>query len=260
MNVLGIDIGGTGIKGAPVDVQKGALRTERFRIPTPRPALPNAVASVVRQIAKNFKAKGPIGITFPGVVKSGIIHTAPNMGPEWLGVDAQALFSKATGCRATVLNDADAAGIAEMRFGAGAGRSGLVMTVTLGTGIGTALFYNGVLVPNSELGHIEVRGKDAEKRASDRIRETKDLSWKKWAKNVNEYLQMLEMLLNPELFIIGGGVSKKWDKVANLIEVKAKVVPARLLNDAGIVGAALSALDRAPDVKPGKATRKRSRK
>ena len=244
MEILGIDIGGSGIKGAPVDVGTGGLTAERFRIPTPEPSLPDAVAAVVVEIAQHFNWRGPIGCTFPAVVKNGVTLSAANVARAWLGADAQNLFTRETGCPVLVLNDADAAGIAEMRFGAGKDRPGVVLLLTLGTGIGSALFVDGALVPNTELGHMVLpRGSEAEQWAADRIRTEKDLSWKKWTKRLNEVLAYLEILFSPDLFILGGGVSKNHDKFMPLLKVHAPVVPARLLNEAGIVGAALAAKD-----------------
>ena len=243
MDILGIDIGGSGIKGAPVDVSTGTFAKERFKVLTPRPAVPDAVAEAVRAVAAEFSWSGPAGITFPGVVANGVIRTAANLDPAWIGVDARALFAGATGLpEVEVLNDADAAGQAEMRFGAGVGEKGTVVMLTFGTGIGSALFTGGVLVPNTEFGHIEVRGKDAEKRASDRARELHELDWEHWAGRVDEYMSHLEALIWPDLFIVGGGVSRKADKFLPLLEgLRARVVPAKMLNDAGIVGAALTA-------------------
>jgi len=239
--VLGIDIGGTGIKAAPVDVAAGRPVAERVKLPTPRPATPDAVRPVIRQLVDQFAWQGPIGITFPGVVSAGMIRTAANLDPGWIGVNGPAFLGEAAGQPVTVLNDADAAGIAEMRFGAGQGQRGTVLLLTLGTGIGSALFYNGVLVPNTEFGHIEIGGKDAEARASERVREEQDLSWGKWAGRVDTYLDKMEALLSPDLIIIGGGISKKSDKFLPRLTLKARVVPAVLLNDAGIVGAAMAA-------------------
>jgi polyphosphate glucokinase len=239
--VLGIDIGGTGIKAAPVDVETGKLTAERVKLATPHPALPEAVADVVHELVKGFSWTGQAGITFPGVVSDGITRTAANLGAAWIGLDSRALFSKATGLSVTLLNDADAAGLAEMKFGAGAGQQGVVLMLTLGTGIGSALFVDGVLVPNTEFGHIEIRGKDAEKRASEIVREEEDLSWGKWAGRVDEYLMHMEALLSPALIIIGGGISRKADKfLPRLTGLHARVVPAKLFNDAGIVGAAMA--------------------
>ena len=237
--ILGIDIGGSGVKGAPVDVANGTLLAERFRIETPQPATPDAVAAAVAEVTAHFDWHAPVGATMPGVVKSGTLLTAANIHQSWVGTNAAQVFTRASGCPVTVLNDADAAGIAEMRFGAGKGRSGVVVMVTLGTGIGSAVFNNGVLLPNTELGHIEIRGKDAETRASARVREEKDLSFKMWGKRVDEYLDRIDALLWPDVVIIGGGVSKKADRFFPYLTTRAEVVPAQLLNDAGIVGAAL---------------------
>jgi polyphosphate glucokinase len=242
MHALGIDIGGTGIKGAPVDTDEGKLLADRQKIDTPHPARPDAVADVVGQLVKSFSWSGPIGITFPGVVTSGVTRTAANLDPAWLGLDARALFAEAAGNPVQVLNDADAAGVAEMKFGAGVGEHGTVLMLTFGTGIGSALFIDGTLVPNTEFGHIEIKGKDAEKRASEHAKELHDLSWGKWAGRVDEYLQHMEALLSPDLFIVGGGISKESGKwVPLLTGIRARIVPAALLNDAGIVGAAMAA-------------------
>lgn len=242
MHVLGIDIGGTGIKAAPVDVTTGTLLAERVKVPTPHPAVPDSVAEVVSGLVAEFGWSGPAGITFPGVVIDGITRTAANLDPSWLGRDARALFGKATGLPVTVLNDADAAGVAEMRFGAGAGHSGTVLMLTFGTGIGSALFTGSTLVPNTEFGHIEIRGKDAEKRASERARVEHDLGWGAWAGRVGEYLAHMEALLSPTLIILGGGVSRKADRfLPHLDHLQTRVVPATLHNDAGLVGAAMAA-------------------
>lgn len=243
MQILGIDIGGSGIKGAPVDVSSGKLLTERQRIPTPQPSVPEAVGDVVAELARSFQWAGPIGCTFPAVVKAGVTYSAANVDKSWVNFEAQKLLEKKTQCPVLVLNDADAAGIAEMQFGAGRGQAGLVIVLTFGTGIGSAIFVDGRLVPNTEFGHMEIRGKDAEHRAADRIREEKDLSWEKWAGRVNEFLERMELLFSPDLFIIGGGVSKKHQKFIPLLHTRAEIVPAQLLNDAGIIGAALAAKD-----------------
>ena len=243
MHALGIDIGGSGIKAAPVDVATGKLLADRQKMATPRPALPDAVADIVKQLTTSFSWSGPIGVTFPGVVIDGVTRTAHNMDPAWLGLDAGALFAKAAGHQVRMLNDADAAGVAEMTFGAGAGEKGTVLLLTFGTGIGSALFTQGILVPNTEFGHIEIRGQDAETRASERAKELGDLSWGKWAGHVDEYLQAIEALLAPQLIIVGGGISKHSDKwVPRLTGIRARIVPAKLLNDAGIVGAAMTAV------------------
>jgi polyphosphate glucokinase len=238
---LGIDIGGTGIKGAPVDTDTGELIAPRHRIPTPQPATPDAVAKVVAQVAQEFDWTGPIGATFPAVVKQGIVGTAANVDAAWIGCDATALFSRACGgAEVAVINDADAAGIAEMQFGAGRGRTDTVVMVTLGTGIGSAVFVDRVLVPNSELGHIKIRGKEAEHRAAEVVREREELSWKQWAKRLTEYFAHLEALIWPDLIVVGGGVSKKHEKFLPHVRTRAEIVPAQLLNEAGIVGAAVA--------------------
>jgi polyphosphate glucokinase len=240
VQVLGIDIGGTGIKAAPVDLTTGTLAGERVKVPTPRPAVPDVIAGVVRDLAKGFGWTGPAGITFPGVVINGITMTAHNLDPVWIGLDACALFAEATGLEVAVLNDADMAGVAEMKFGAGAGEQGTVMMLTFGTGIGSALFRAGTLVPNTEFGHIEIHGHDAESRASERAKVLHDLSWGSWAGRVDNYLDHVEALVAPDLFIIGGGISRKADKFIPLLtSIRARIVPAALHNDAGIVGAAM---------------------
>ena len=247
MQVLGIDIGGTGIKAAPVDTTKGTLLTERVKVETPRPAKPDAVATVVAQHVKNFEWAGPVGITFPGVVVNGVTMTAANLAPAWVEMDTRALFNKAADASTSLINDADAAGLAEVKFGARAGHQGTVLMLTFGTGIGSALFRDGILVPNTEFGHIEIRGQDAEKRASERAKELHDLSWGKWAGRVDEYLRHIEALTAPDLIIIGGGISRKADKFLPLLtSLRATVVPAAMQNDAGIVGAALWASLDAP--------------
>ncbi|HYY16131.1 MAG TPA: ROK family protein [Gammaproteobacteria bacterium] len=240
MEILGIDIGGTGIKGAPVDIDRGVLRAERYRLLTPQPATPDAVADTVAKVAIHFKWTGPIGCAFPAVIKDGVAYSAANVDKSWIGTDGQMLLTRKTKCPSHLLNDADAAGIAEMAFGAGKGRAGVVMMLTFGTGIGCALFLNGHLLPNTELGHLEIRGKEAEQRASDRIRRKKALSWRKWATRVDEYLRELEALFSPDLFIIGGGVSKKHAKFLPLLKTRAPIEPAQLLNNAGMIGAALA--------------------
>jgi len=238
---LGIDIGGSGMKAAPVDPVKGDLVRERLRIPTPQPATPESVAEKVAEIVAHFEWTGPVGVTVPAVVKKGIVMTAANIDESWIGTDAAQLFSTSTGCGIRVINDADAAGIAEMRFGAGRDHDGVVLMITLGTGIGCAVFNDGVLLPNTELGHIEIHGHDAEQHASAKNREDTGDSWKKWGGRVNEYLRHLDALLWPDLIIIGGGVSKKADKFFEYLDVRAEIVVAQLENDAGIIGAALIA-------------------
>ncbi|MEU6621780.1 polyphosphate--glucose phosphotransferase [Streptomyces litmocidini] len=244
MNVFGVDIGGSGIKGAPVDLGRGALAEERHKVLTPQPATPDGVAGCVAEVVTHFGWTGPVGVTFPGVVTGSTVRTAANVDKSWIGVDAGTLISdRLGGLPVTVLNDADAAGVAEMTFGAGRGRKGTVILLTLGTGIGSAVFVDGRLVPNTELGHLELKGHDAETRASTRAKEDEGLTWEHWAtKRLRKYLAHVEMLFSPELFIIGGGVSRKADKFLPLIEgVRAKIVPAELQNDAGIVGAGMAA-------------------
>lgn len=241
MTVLGIDIGGSGIKGAPVDVLQGVLVADRLRIPTPRPAKPKAVALVIAALVEHFRWSGPIGCTFPGVVEGGIVRTAANIDKSWIDVDGTRLFERRAKCPITLLNDADAAGTAEMRFGAGRGKAGLVIMLTLGTGIGSALFMDGRLLSNTELGHLVIRGKVAEARASANARKQQALSWKAWARRLDEYLHYVDELLSPELFILGGGVSKRHQRYLPYLTVNTPVVPAEMRNNAGIVGAALAA-------------------
>lgn len=241
VEVLGIDIGGSGIKGALVDVLTGEMTTERHRIPTPSPAEPEAVAEVVAEIARHFEWQGPIGCTYPGVVRHGIVYSAANVDKSWIGTDAVTLFERTTGSPVRVLNDADAAGVAEMLFGAGKHRQGVVIMLTFGTGIGTAIFIDGHLLPNTEFGHLPIRGKDAEHRAASRVRDDEKLKWAEWAERVNEFLEHMEFFFSPDLFIIGGGVSKKQHKFMHHLTATADLVPAQLLNEAGIIGAALAA-------------------
>jgi len=241
MHVLGIDVGGSGIKGAPVDTETGKLLGERIRIKTPKQAEPEPVVQVVAEIARSFDWKGPIGIGFPAPIKTGITMMAANVSEKWVGTNADDLFTRVTGCDCTMINDADAAGLAEMKFGAGVGQPGTVIMVTLGTGIGSAIFYRGVLLPNTEFGHLEVQGRDAESRASDAARQRDELSWKKYAKRLNLFLASMERLFWPDLFIVGGGISKVSEKYLPLLEIETPIVPAQLLNEAGIVGAALAA-------------------
>lgn len=243
MEILGIDIGGSGIKGAIVDTERGEFATDRIRIETPQPAKPRAVAEVVAEISDRFTWKAPLGCTFPAVVQHGVTLTAANVDDDWIGTDAMALFEAQTGNPVVVLNDADAAGIAEMKFGAGRNRCGLVVILTLGTGVGSSLFIDGRLVPNTEFGHLIIRGKDAEWRTSDRARQVKGYSWKAWGKRLTEHLQYMESLITPDLFIIGGGVSKKFQKFFPHIACNTEIVPAQLRNRAGIVGAAIAAVD-----------------
>ncbi|QEV19942.1 polyphosphate--glucose phosphotransferase [Streptomyces alboniger] len=243
MEIFGVDIGGSGIKGAPVDLDRGDLAQERHKVLTPHPATPDAVVEGVREVVEHFGWTGDVGVTFPGVITNGVVRTAANVDKGWVGKDIRKLVSdRLGGACVTVLNDADAAGVAEMHRGAGQGRTGTVLMLTLGTGIGSALFTGGRLVPNTELGHLELHGHDAEKKASSKAREDEDLSWEHWARRVQKYLAHVEMLFSPELFIIGGGVSRKAHKFLPLIEgIEAEIVPAQLQNNAGIVGAAMAA-------------------
>jgi polyphosphate glucokinase len=240
--VMGVDVGGSGIKGVPVDVETGELQGERYRLETPEKAKPDDVAATVAQVVSYFNYTGPVGVGFPAVIRGGTVYTAANIDESWIGTPGEKLLSKATGCPVYMLNDADAAGIAEMKFGVGRENPhGVIMMITIGTGLGTAIFVDGKLVPNTELGHIEIRGKDAEKRASDAARQKKDMSWEEWGEKFNEYLSNLERLFWPDMFVLGGGTSKLFSKFEPYLHLKAKVVPAQLLNQAGIIGAALFA-------------------
>ncbi|GAB95086.1 polyphosphate glucokinase [Kineosphaera limosa] len=241
---LGIDVGGSGIKGAPVDLGAGAFAAERLRIETPHDSTPRNVVDVIAQVAEQFAdatAGRAIGVTVPAVVTHGVVRSAANIDDSWIDTDAGALLREKLGRPVTVLNDADAAGVAEMRFGAGKDARGTVLIATLGTGIGTALFVDGILVPNTEFGHLEIDGHDAESKAANSAREREDLSWKAWAKRLQRYFSHIEWLLWPDLIIVGGGVSKKADKFLPLLDLRAPIIPAQLLNDAGIIGAAYQA-------------------
>ncbi|PRY47937.1 polyphosphate glucokinase [Geodermatophilus tzadiensis] len=241
---FGVDIGGSGIKGGLVDLALGALVGERVRVETPRPSTPEAVYREVAGIVASFGWTGRIGVTYPGVMKRGVAYTAANMDPGWIGTDVDAGMTVLVPGTVETLNDADAAGLAEMRYGAGRDRRGVVLMLTFGTGIGSALFVDGHLVPNTEFGHIQVDGHDGEKRASAAAKDREDLSYPQWAKRVDRYLDVLENGLWPDLIIVGGGVSKKAHKWVPLLTTRTEVVPAQLLNDAGIVGAALTAAER----------------
>ena len=243
MAVLGIDIGGSGIKGAPVDTENGEFTADRFRIPTPSPGNPEQVIEVIRRIVDHFEWEDKIGAGFPGVVQRGVVKTAANVSLEWVDKDLAGMIEETTGCQAVVLNDADAAGLAEMRFGMGREyENDYVLFLTVGTGIGSAFFVKGQLWPNSEMGHLQVRGKDAEHRAGDGVRKDKDLSWKKWGKRLREVLQIYDFLFNPDVIILGGGVSKKFNKYGKYLKnINAEVIPAQLRNQAGIIGAAMAA-------------------
>ncbi len=241
MTTLGIDIGGSGIKGALVDTLKGETTSERVRLSTPDPSTPENCAQVVREIVEYLKYKGPLGVTFPAVVQHGVTLTAANVDKSWIDFDAEDLLREVTGLPVILLNDGDAAGIAEITFGAGKGVNGTVAMFTFGTGIGSAFFIDGVLFPNTEFGHLLIRDKDAEKRASAKVKEDKNLSWREWAERVNEFFVEIDKLFTPDRIIIGGGISKKFDKFEKYLKSNAEIVPAKFFNDAGIVGAAMAA-------------------
>lgn len=242
--ILGIDIGGSGMKAGEVDTTRGEMITERFRIPTPQPAAPEAMVDVVSHLTEHFSWSGPVGVGFPGVIQNGIVRTAANLDKSWVDVDGDALFTAATGCDVVMINDADAAGLAEVRYGAGHGIPGVVIMITLGTGIGSAVFVDGTLVPNTEFGHLLMDGEIAEDRASARAREERGLSMKKWGQELELYLRELERLLWPDLFIVGGGISKAFDEFAgHLDDVRTPIAVAEQRNHAGIIGAALAHRD-----------------
>ncbi len=241
--VVGVDIGGTGIKVAPVDIAAGELTIERIRLNTPSPATPQAIAAVVGEVLRHVDVAGPVGLAMPAVVRGGIVETASHIDPTWIGVDAAEFFSKVTGRPVAVLNDADAAGIAEVRFGAGRDTAGVVAVITLGTGIGSALFADGTLVPNSELGHLPFYEGVAEDWAAESVREREDLSWEEYARRLQAYLDLVQRVLWPQLIIIGGGISNIADKFLPLLQLRTPIVPAQLRNHAGIIGAALYAPD-----------------
>jgi polyphosphate glucokinase len=236
---FGVDVGGSGIKGAPVDLRTGELAADRLRIPTPRPATPEAIAEVIREVLDHFRWDEPFGCTYPGVVQHGVVRTAANVDPSWIDTDAHKLLLSVTGRHALLVNDADAAGVAEARFGAAKDFEGLVLVSTLGTGIGSALLINGTLVPNTEFGHVEIDGHDAETRAAESAREREDLSWEDWAGRLTRYFQHVESLLWPDLIVVGGGVSKKAHSWMPLVQTRATMVPAALRNNAGMVGGAV---------------------
>ncbi|GAA5142519.1 ROK family protein [Nocardioides marinquilinus] len=241
-HAVGVDFGGSGIKGAPVDLERGDFAADRVRIPTPDPSTPEAVAEVVAELLGELEGHdGPVGITVPGVVRGGTVHTAANIDPSWVGTEADALFARTLGRAVFAINDADAAGLAEVRFGAARGQKGVVVVTTLGTGIGSALLHDGVLVPSSELGHVEIDGRVAETWTANSVRERDDLSWDDWASRLTVYYRHLERLLSPDLFVVGGGVSKHAADFLPMVEIDTPIVPALLRNKAGIVGAALHA-------------------
>ncbi|MGH9132459.1 MAG: polyphosphate--glucose phosphotransferase [Ilumatobacteraceae bacterium] len=238
---FGIDIGGTGMKAAPVDLDTGELLDKRYRIDTPQPATPEAMVPVVKELVSHFSWSGPVGAAMPAIVRHGVVWSAANIDESWIGTDADALFTEATGCEVGMMNDADAAGVAEMTFGAGRGRAGVVIVLTFGTGIGSGLFVDGRLVPNTELGHIQIDGLDAEERAAASARKRDDLTWAQWASRANRYLFEIVKLFSPELIIIGGGASKRADDWVPLLNLDTEVAVASMANNAGIVGAALMA-------------------
>ncbi|GAB3588890.1 polyphosphate--glucose phosphotransferase [Calidifontibacter terrae] len=244
---LGIDVGGSGIKGAPVDLSTGQFAADRLRIPTPEKSTPENVVKVIAQIVEHFAdqiGNEAVGITLPAVVTHGVVRTAANIDKSWIDTDVEKLLEKTLKRDVVVMNDADAAGVGELQYGAAKGQEGLVLVSTLGTGIGSALLNHGVLVPNTEFGHLEIDGHDAESRAADSVRDAKDMSWEKWAKRLQTYYSHIEMLLSPDLIVVGGGVSSKSEKFLPLLDLRAPIVPAKLENAAGIVGAAWSAANK----------------
>ncbi len=242
--ILGIDVGASGIKGALVDVDNGKLHGERFRVPTPHPSTPDAMAAAFAEIVEFFNYKGPIGCGFPAIVKHGVAQSAANIDAGWIGTNIEEVFGKYSGCPVFVTNDADAAGVAEMRYGVGKGENGLVLLITIGTGLGSCLFYKGMMIPNTELGHVLWKnGKSAEAHASSGARERMKISRKDWADRFSEYLVHLERLFSPDLFILGGGESKFFEQYKTQLHTQARVIPAKLLNNAGIIGAAAYAAE-----------------
>jgi polyphosphate glucokinase len=239
---FGVDVGGSGIKGGIVDMDTGLLIGERIKVLTPQPATPSAVAKGIAEVVNGFGWTGPLGVTYPGVVTHGVVQTAANVDKSWIGTNARDVIgAELDGQDVTILNDADAAGLAEARYGAGRDQSGLVVLLTFGTGIGSAVIHNGTLIPNTELGHLEVDGKEAEHRAASSVKERNDWSYEKWAKQVTRVLVAIENVIWPDLFIAGGGISRKADKWLTLLENRTPVVAAALQNTAGIVGAAMAA-------------------
>jgi len=241
-HILGIDVGGTGIKGAPVDVVEGRLLTERYKVLTPQPPTPEAVADTLTELVDHFEWEGPIGLGFPAIIKNGVALSAANIDRSWIGQNVETLFSRATGgLPVKAINDADAAGIAEIYFGEGSEKDGTVILITIGSGLGSALFTDGHLVPNTEFGHIFLEGQVAEHYASNRTREKEKLSWSAWGQRFNTYLQHLHRILSPDLVILGGGASKAFQEFSKHLEVPVRVRPARHLNGAGTIGAACHA-------------------
>ncbi len=247
MEVLGIDVGGSGIKGALVNSVTGEMLTERYRIPTPKGRKPKDMAAVVAQIVKHFDYKGPVGVGFPTIIKHGICKSPGNLHKKWLGLDVKGLFSEATGLPVIVINDADAAGYASMNYGVGKGKKGLVVMITIGTGLGSGAFWDGELIPNFELGQIPYKKYDKiELWAADSAKERENLSYDKWGKRFNKFLTYVELIVAPDLIILGGGSSKDFDEFKHRIKIETPVIPAVLMNSAGIVGAAAAALHQAP--------------
>lgn len=242
MAILGIDIGGSGVKGNLVDPVTGELLARREKLPTPQPSTPEALARTVVALVERFGYRGPLGCTYPGIVKEGVTLSAANVDPGWIGLDAGRFLSEATGLATVVVNDADAAAVAEGEFGAAAARRGVVLVLTFGTGIGSGLLHEGVLVPNTELGHLELAGHaPVERWCAARVRDAEGLSWKEWARRVDRYLHHLDRLFSPDLVVVGGGISRDFDRWGRFLTVEVETVPARLSNEAGIVGAAVLA-------------------
>ncbi len=236
--ILGIDIGGTGIKAGLVDIKKGDIVGEPIKIKTPSPSSPENIKKVVEEVIRQFDYKGPVGVGFPAIVHNGTIASAANIDKKWIGTNAEKLFNKIKGCRFYVANDADMAGMAEIHFGFGKGKKGTIILITIGTGLGSALFINGVLVPNTEFGHLNYKAADYEFYASNTAREKKHMSWTAWGNQFNHFMKHLEFIFSPDLILLGGGLSKRWDDFKSQINVKVKVRPATLQNHAGIIGAA----------------------
>ena len=251
VNVFGIDVGGSGIKGAPVDTESGELLEERIRIKTPQPATPEAIVGTAVEVVREAGWEGPVGCGFPAVIKGGVVQTAANIDKSAIGFDLREALRREIDGPVSIVNDADAAGLAEIRWGTGRDEGGVVLMLTLGTGIGTSLFVGGRLVPNTEFGHIEVRGKDAEHRAADSARKRDDLSWKEYAGRLDEYLNRIEFLLWPDLIVIGGGISKKSEKFFPHLTARTKVVAAEMHNNAGIAGAALAGIPEQATIQTG---------
>jgi polyphosphate glucokinase len=260
MKFLGIDIGGSAVKGAPVDVNTGRLLAERFRVAMPDLLTPRQMSRAVGDLVRHFAWTGPVGIGFPGVIHGARTMTSANLHPSFIGFNTAKLFGDATGCRVSLVNDADAAGVAEMKFGAGRDVRGTVVLLTLGTGVGSSLFYNGVLFPNTEFGHFPIRGRSAERTISSSARKRRGADWEKWGTELGAYFRMLEAVLWPELIIVGGGISTKSEKFFKYLKTRARVVPAALHNEAGIVGAALWAAGQESASEKGLAVRTSARR